>query len=49
MTEPPSTLVTTSTDAPVIDDALLAALDPYVPPLRGLGRIGLLGGSLQLR
>ncbi len=47
MTEPPSTLATTSTDAPVIDDALLAALDPYVPPLRGLGRIGLLGGSFN--
>lgn len=31
----------------VIDDALLAALDPYVPPLRGFNRIGLLGGSFN--
>jgi nicotinate-nucleotide adenylyltransferase len=34
-------------DAGPIDPALLAALDPYVPPLRGLGRIGLLGGSFN--
>jgi nicotinate-nucleotide adenylyltransferase len=31
----------------VIDDALLRALDPYVPPLRGFNRIGLLGGSFN--
>jgi nicotinate-nucleotide adenylyltransferase len=30
-----------------LDDAALKALDPYVPPLRGLGRIGLLGGSFN--
>ncbi len=30
-----------------IDDAALKALDPYVPPLRALGRIGLLGGSFN--
>lgn len=30
-----------------LDAAALAALDPYVPPLRGLGRIGLLGGSFN--
>lgn len=31
----------------VIDDALLRALDPYVPPLRGFNRIGILGGSFN--
>jgi nicotinate-nucleotide adenylyltransferase len=31
----------------MLDDAALTALDPYVPPLRGLGRIGLLGGSFN--
>ena len=35
------------TDGFVIDDALLKALDPYVPPLRGFNRIGLLGGSFN--
>jgi nicotinate-nucleotide adenylyltransferase len=30
-----------------IDDALLRALDPYVPPLRGFNRIGILGGSFN--
>lgn len=30
-----------------LDEATLKALDPYVPPLRGLGRIGLLGGSFN--
>jgi nicotinate-nucleotide adenylyltransferase len=40
--------MTDATDAAdPIDPALLAALDPYVPPLRGLGRIGLLGGSFN--
>ncbi len=34
-------------DALPLDAATLAALDPYVPPLRGLGRIGLLGGSFN--
>ena len=29
------------------DEATRAALDAYVPPLRGLGRIGLLGGSFN--
>ncbi len=30
-----------------IDDDALAALDTFIPPLRGLGRIGLLGGSFN--
>jgi nicotinate-nucleotide adenylyltransferase len=34
-------------DELVIDDALLRALDPYVPPLRGFNRIGILGGSFN--
>ena len=37
----------TTADGCVIDDALLKALDPYVPPLRGFNRIGLLGGSFN--
>jgi nicotinate-nucleotide adenylyltransferase len=32
---------------PFISDEALAALDPFVPPLRGHGRIGLLGGSFN--
>lgn len=36
-----------SDDGFVIDDALLRALDPYVPPLRGFNRIGILGGSFN--
>jgi nicotinate-nucleotide adenylyltransferase len=40
--------MTNDDDTPVaFDAATLAALDPYVPPLRGLGRIGLLGGSFN--
>ena len=31
----------------LLDASALKALDPYVPPLRGLGRIGLLGGSFN--
>jgi nicotinate-nucleotide adenylyltransferase len=34
-------------DDVLLDDAALRALDPYVPPLRGLGRIGVLGGSFN--
>ena len=35
-------------DAPFfIDEAMLKALDPYVPPLRGFNRIGILGGSFN--
>jgi len=34
-------------DGLALDEAALKALDPYVPPLRGLGRIGLLGGSFN--
>jgi nicotinate-nucleotide adenylyltransferase len=34
-------------DAATLDEATLRALDPYVPPLRGLGRIGLFGGSFN--
>lgn len=34
-------------DGLALDEAALKALDPYIPPLRGLGRIGLLGGSFN--
>ena len=34
-------------DGVPLDATALKALDPYVPPLRGLGRIGLLGGSFN--
>jgi nicotinate-nucleotide adenylyltransferase len=34
-------------DGVPLDATALKALEPYVPPLRGLGRIGLLGGSFN--